>query len=482
MARKYITTSIVYTNTPPHIGFALELIQADAIARFWRAQGHDVRFGTGTDEHGTNIYRAAQVAGVPTQDFVDEIAGKVKDLADKLNISYNQFIRTSDRAHHWPAAEKLWRAIVASGDLYKKKYEGLYCVGHEAFIRSSDLVDGKCPLHAKAPELVSEENWFFKITKYRDQVRELIESGKMEIMPKSRASEILNLLDDIEDVSFSRPSDQLPWGIPAPDDPTQTMYVWADALTNYLSGLGYGTDNAQMDFWPADIHLVGKDIVRFHAIIWPAMLLSAGLKIPRRIAVHGFITVDGKKMSKTIGNVIDPFDILAKWPMDVVRYFMLREIQSTDDSDFALERLKERYDGELANGLGNLVQRVAVLMARAGDKIQQEGDLEATEASLVRVLDDTTYNEAFESFRLHDVVGAIWEKIGIANAYINTKGPWKQDDAACANTLAVLVEMIKHIAVLLAPIMPETAEKIAVLYGAEIKKAPEPLFPKDIVG
>jgi len=481
MARKYITTSIAYTNASPHIGFALELVQADAIARFWRAQGHDVRFGTGTDEHGTNIYRAAQSRGIPTQDFVDEIAGKVKDLADKLNISYNQFVRTSDRVHHWPAAEKLWRAMVASGDLYKKKYEGLYCVGHEAFIRPSDLIDDKCPLHGKEPELVSEENWFFKITKYRNQVRELIESGKMEIIPSSRKDELLNLLTDIEDVSFSRPSGQLPWGIEVPDDSSQTMYVWADALTNYLSGLGYGTDDAQMDFWPADIHLVGKDIVRFHAIIWPAMLLSAGLKTPRRIAVHGFITVDGKKMSKTMGNVIDPFDILAKWPTDVVRYFLLREIQSVDDSDFSSERLKERYEGELANGLGNLVQRVAVLLTRADDKMQQEGNLEATEASLERVLGDNSYNEAFESFRLHDVVGAIWEKIDIANAYINTKEPWKQDDVARVNTLAVLVEMIKHIAVLLAPIMPETAEKIAKLYGAEIKKAPKPLFPKDIV-
>ena len=245
-------------------------------------------------------------------------------------------MRTSDRVRHWPAAQKLWRAMAEKGDIYKKSYEGFYCVGHEAFVKQSELIDGLCPLHKSKPELVREENWFFKVTNYTGKIRKMIESDRLRIVPATRKSELLNLLDDAEDVSFSRPSGQLPWGIPVPDDADQTMYVWADALTNYISALGYGTDEAGMAFWPADVHLIGKDIVRFHAIFWPAMLLSAGLELPKSIYVHGFITVNGEKMSKSLGNVINPSELLDRYPADVVRYFMLRELRSTDDSDFSL--------------------------------------------------------------------------------------------------------------------------------------------------
>src|SRR3989344_5873060 len=303
----YITTAILYTNGPPHIGFAFELVLADVLARYHRLLGEDTHFLTGTDEHGSTVVKGAAKAGKSVGVFVDEMASKARELTKFLNISNDDFIRTSDQVRHWPAAKKFWDII--KGDLYKKNYEGLYCVGHEAFMKKSDLVDGVCPLHKTKPEEVKEENWFFKLTKYKKEVKKIIESGEMKIIPETRKQEILNLIDDAEDVSFSRPSKDLKWGIPVPNDETQTMYVWADALTNYISALGYADENPKFEkLWPADVHLVGKDILRFHAMIWPAMLLSAGLPLPKAIYVHGFITVDGEKMSKTIGNVIDPFD------------------------------------------------------------------------------------------------------------------------------------------------------------------------------
>jgi len=489
MARFYITTAIVYTNAAPHIGFALEMVQADAIARYRRMEGDDVRFLTGTDEHGTKIMRSAADAGLPTQQFVDGIAAQVGDLAARLNISYSDFIRTSDRVRHWPAAQRLWRSMTESGDIYKKSYEGFYCVGHEAFVKQSELVDGLCPLHKTTPERIEEENWFFRLTKYTARIRELIETGRMRIVPESRASEILNLLADAEDVSFSRPSAQLPWGIPVPGDESQTMYVWADALTNYISALGYGTDQEGMAFWPADVHLIGKDITRFHAIFWPAMLMSVGLEVPKNIYVHGFITVDGEKMSKSLGNVINPFELLDQYKPDIVRYFMLRELQSTDDSDFSYKNLEHRYNSDLANGLGNLVQRVVTLIdAKLGGSVRYEASWKETEPQLAAVLDDTDYHRAFEQFRLHDASAAVWAKIGLANAYFNDREPWKQEGDAQRTTLGVAAAMVAHIARLLEPFMPTTAVTIATTLGAPARewtdglevrvRKGEPLFPR----
>lgn len=473
MARFYITTAIVYTNASPHIGFALELVQADVVARYRRMLGDEVYFLTGTDEHGTKIMRSAQHASMPTQQFVDQIAGKVGELATRLNISNTDFIRTSDQKRHWPAAQKIWRAMSERGDIYKKSYEGYYCIGHEAFIKQSELVDGVCPLHKSKPEIVKEDNWFFRLTKYTDRVRKLLESGDLRIVPESRKEEILNLLNDAEDVSFSRPASQLPWGIPVPDDPTQTMYVWADALTNYISALGYGTDEKNMAFWPADVHLIGKDIIRFHAIFWPAMLLSAGLAVPKSIYVHGFITVDGEKMSKTLGNVIDPFYLLDRYSTEQVRYFMVRELQSTEDGDFSYKALESRYNSDLANGLGNLVQRVATLLeSKMGSKAVYAADLELTEPALGQVLGDTEYHRAFEQFRLHDAAANIWAKIGLANAYLNEKQPWKEDGSEQQKTLTSVAAMIMHIAWMLQPFMPETAQKVAGIFGvSSLKRA-----------
>ena len=359
----YITTAILYTNSKPHLGFAFELIQADVLARYHRLKGEEVYFLTGTDEHGITVSRAAEKLDKTPLELADEVAIQAQDLTQQLNISNDDFIRTSDKSRHWPTVIKFWNQLKENGDLYKKEYEGLYCVGHEAFIKKSELVDGLCPLHKTEPEKVKEENWFFKLTKYKKEIKRAIEEGELNIVPNSRANEIINLIKDAEDVSFSRPVSSLKWGIPVPDDPNQTMYVWADALTNYISALGWGQAGQNFEkFWPADVHIVGKDILRFHAIIWPAMLLSVGLELPKSIYVHGVLNVNGQKMSKTTGNVVDPFSIIEKFGPEVLRYYLLREISSTEDGDFSEEKLIARYNGDLANGLGNLISRIITLV------------------------------------------------------------------------------------------------------------------------
>lgn len=486
--RFYITTSIMYTNAQPHIGFVLELLQADVIARYRRMMGDEVRFLTGTDEHGIKIARAAEAAGMEPQMFVDEISAQVQALIEQLNVSNDDFIRTTDRERHWPSVEKIWVKLADNDDLYKKEYEGFYCVGHEAFIKPSELEDGRCPLHKVPAERIKEENWFFRLTKYKDKVRELIESGKLAIVPESRKKELLNLLDDAEDVSFSRPKSQLSWGIPVPNDPEQTMYVWADALTNYISALDFAHNSeAFTSFWPANVHLVGKDISRFHAMIWPAMLLSAGLEVPKAVYIHGFINVDGQKMSKSLGNVINPGELLAKYDREIVRYYLLREMQSTEDSDFSWENLEQRYNSDLANGLGNLVQRVATLISKVAS-LQYDTQSVDSEA-LATIQDDTRYHDAMSQFRLHEATAEVWSKIGAVNAFINLHEPWKQQESDRDTTLLTVVAMIHHITHLLRPFMPETSEKIGrvlglpqekeVAQGIDLQVSPgAPLFPR----
>lgn len=486
----YITTSIMYTNGPPHIGFVLELLQADAIARYRRMMGDEVRFLTGTDEHGTKVARTAEAAGMEPQLFVDDIAAQVRSLAEKLNISNTDFIRTTDRERHWPSVRKLWKTLAENGDLYKKEYKGYYCVGHEAFMKPSELEDGRCPLHKTPTELIKEENWFFRLTKYKDDVKELIESGKLSILPSVRIKELLNLLDDAEDVSFSRPKSQLSWGIPVPDDPEQVMYVWADALTNYISALDFDHNSEVFnDFWPADVHLVGKDILRFHAMIWPAMLLSAGLDTPKAIYVHGFINVEGQKMSKSLGNVIEPAVLLEKHSLDVVRYYLLREIPSTDDGDFSWQNIERRYESELANSLGNLVQRLSKLISATEEQLVYHADM--TDEEALKGLDvwEEAYHRAMNEFRIHDAVGRVWSGIDAANAYLNLYEPWKQKGTEKERTLLTVSALVTRVTWLLQPFMPETAEKIFSILGIDagrdiaentviVASPGSPLFPK----
>ena len=474
----YITTPIFYVNDKPHIGHAYTSIAADAIARWGRLRGWETFFLTGTDEHGTKVARSAEAAGKPVDEFVDGIAETFKSLKDTLDLSWDKFIRTSDKKEHWPGAQALWRKLEESGDIYEGEYKGLYCVGCEAFIKEKDLVNGLCPDHKKEPELIEEKNLFFRLSKYAPEIKKAIESGELDIQPESRRNEILALIDGgLEDVSFSRPKEKLSWGIPVPGHEDQTMYVWCDALTNYISAVGYGRNEKEFKkWWPADIHVLGKDILRFHAAIWPGMLLSAGLPLPKHIFVHGFITSEGNKMSKSIGNVIDPVELVEKYGSDVLRYYLLREIPSNEDGDFSIKRFEERYNSDLANGLGNFASRVSTL-GENRDFTGFEVDGEIVEEV------NKTVKEAAESankFRLHETVARVWALIQYGDGYVNEHKPWENKDEQIIFNLVFLLHSIAN---LVKPIVPKASAKIESAIELEdgkivsVKKV-ENLFPR----
>lgn len=463
----YITTAIDYVNGLPHIGHALEKVQADVLARYHRQKGDEVFFLTGTDEHGAKVVRAAEAAGKTPQEFTDEISARFKALKEALNLSWDDFIRTTDKERHWPGVNLMWHKLVQSGDIYKKKYRGLYCVGHEAFVTEKDLVDGKCGDHDAQPEVIEEENYFFKLSKYSKEIKSRIQNREFRILPETRANEVLALIEGpgLEDVSFSRPRKDLSWGIPVPDDSTQTVYVWGDALTNYLSAMGYGrhAGNRQpatsyQKWWPADIQIIGKDILRFHAAIWPGMLLSAGLPLPKQLLVHGFVTVDGRKMSKTLGNVVDPFELVKKYGTDAVRYYLLKEIPSGEDGDFGYKKFEQVYNGELANGLGNFAARVLGVARKLGKikvdfkdvENQVEEKIAATRKAVEQKLDD---------FRIHEAVFAINDLISFGDKYVNDNKVWEYDDSKFRPVVNLIV-ILDNVAGLLLPFLPETADKI----------------------
>ena len=492
MNKFYITTSIAYTNSLPHVGYALELIQADVLARYNKLLGKEVFFLTGTDEHGRKNAEAAEKLGKDPQQFVDEIASQFQKLTGIFNISNDDFIRTTDQKRHWPTAQKVWNKIVEAGDLYKAKYKGLYCVGHEAFVKPGELESGKCPLHDQEPQVIEEENWFFRLSKYKNDVKNLLTRGDLKILPENKTKEVLAMLEDLEDISFSRPSKDLSWGVPVPNDPDSTFYVWVEALINYLSGVEYAVESEKYKkFWPADGHLIGKDIVKFHAIYWPAILSSAGLPLPKAIYIHGFITVEGQKMSKTIGNVVDPFKLVKKYGVDPVRYYLLREIPSNEDGDFSIKKLEDRYNGDLANNLGNLVSRVAKLIQTKSDNklIFEQKFLEKDVEDKINET-KKNYVKAIEEFRLHEALGKLWELLTFANVYIDQKKPWTETDpASLQKTLTGALTIIIYSASLLKPFLPETAEKIYQGFGADFDVKDwegyhfklilsEPLFPR----
>ncbi len=467
MKKTYITTSIAYTNAPPHIGFALELVQADVMARHYRSQGRDVFFLTGTDEHGIKINLKAQEEKKKVEEFTDQISGQFQELTRKLNVSNDDFIRTTDQEKHWPGVFKMWQAI--KKDIYLKKYQGLYCVGCETFLMKKDLIDGKCIYHQKEPEIVQEENYFFRLSKYADSIKEKIENDSIKIIPEKRKNETLSFLKQgLKDVSFSRPKEKVVWGIPLPEDPSHLIYCWADALTNYLSALGYGRNNDYQDFWPADIHFIGKDIFKFHALIWPGMLLSAGLDLPKKIFIHGFITVNGQKMSKSLNNVINPLDLIEKYGADAFRHYFLSEISPTEDGDFSEEKFKARYNADLAGGIGNLLARVVVLSKEVDIK-------KATEEIIERVKETEEKRISFlEEFKFNSCLAEIYSLIKFADQYIEKNKPWqkKEDSAQVVSNLTFIV---KEIARMINPFMPETSEKM--LQQIESRKS-EILFKK----
>lgn len=471
MKRKfYITTSIAYTNAPPHLGFALELVQADVLARYHRLLGEEVFFLTGTDEHGAKIVRAAREARTPVASFVRENAMKFRKLARVLGISNDGFIRTTDRSRHWPAVAKVWQKLERQGDIYKKIYRGLYCVGHEAFITKKDLREGKCVLHGKRPEHIEEENYFFRLSNYTRQIQKMISSDTFRIVPPARKNEILSFMKrGFEDVSFSRPRKDLAWGIPVPGDSSQTIYVWADALTNYLSALGYAQRSKQfLRFWPADVQCIGKDIVKFHAGIWPGMLLSLGLPLPKTLFVHGFITVGGRKMSKSLGNVVDPFGLVEKYGADAVRYYLLREIPPTEDGDFTIQKFEERYHADLAKGLGNLVARVGALALKC--KMQNTKYKMTNQSAKFLYRARKNYQQSLDEFRFHEALEAIWDVISWCDRYIDKERPWEtqNQNSKIKNQKVIynLLFMLAHIGSMLQPFLPETSEKIFRQLGA----------------
>ena len=497
----FITTSIAYANAAPHIGHAYEIALTDIIARYKRMRGFEIFFLTGTDEHGDKILRAAKDAGKAPQVFVDENAKKFEALYQSLAISYDYFIRTSDKKNHWPGAQALWQKLLVSNDLYKGVYKGLYCLGCEAFITEKELIDGKCPNHNTVPETIEEENYFFRLSKYGSAIQKAIESRELNIVPESRAHEVLSMIKEgVRDISFSRPERDVLWGIPVPNDQKQMMYVWCDALSNYISALGYGrTDNEKFKrFWPADMHMIGKDILRFHAGIWIAMLLAAKLPLPKAIYVHGYITSEGQKMSKSLGNVVDPFEVGTKYGVEPLRYYLLREIPTTDDGDFSTARFEAIYDGELANNLGNLTSRVLTMNEKySGGKVPP---VVRDDEVVNKVLSTwKEYQAHMNDFNLKAAAESVFALLTFVNHYIDVNKPWelaKKDPTKVLGILYHLLEILRHVSLMLTPFLPETAKKIKdalnfegeKLYpdnigwgilkeGTTIKKI-EPLFPR----
>lgn len=470
MGKFYITTTTPYVNAKPHIGFAMEIVRADAIARTHAILGDEVFFNTGTDEHGQKIYNEALNAGQTPQEYVDEWAVKFDKLKKYLNLSYNNFIRTTD-AHHIKAAQEFWRRCDAYGDIYKKKYQIKYCVGCELEKTDSELVEGKCPLHLKQElEIRDEENYFFRFSKYQGELLKLYEEGKSFVVPNFRQKEIREFVaKDLQDFSISRIKAKMPWGIDIPNDPEQVMYVWFDALINYISALGWPEDEKRFNsFWPG-VQIAGKDNLRQQTAMWQAMLMSAGLPTSKQIFIEGFVTGEGGiKMSKSLGNVIDPIEYVEKYGTDAVRYYILAKFSSYEDSPISQKLFEEAYNSDLANGVGNLVARVSTMA--------QNMNLRIYESKNIRIGDEVV--QATDNWDFNGAMAYIWKKIKEADTLINEREVWKLKGKEKEKELTDLVNRLRQIGTDLSPFLPETAEKILKIFaGPEIKKS-EILFPR----
>ena len=461
MNRHYITTAIDYPNAAPHMGHVLEKVLADVIARYSRLQGREVRFQIGLDEHGSKIAKKAHEEGLTPQQLVDRNAEYFLSLFKRLNISSTHFIRTTDQATHWPTVIELWNRLVQTNRLEKRTYTGLYCSGCERFITQKELVDGNCPDHNRPPEEISEENYFFKLSEDGDWLKEILTSKEFEIIPAFRAPEVLSLIEQgLHDVSFSRETKHLSWGVPVPDDNNQVMYVWCDALTNYISGLKLLTNDAESKWWGSDsrtTHVIGKDIARFHALIWPAMLKHADVQIPNELLIHGFLTLNGQKMSKSLGNVLDPIETLDKYGTDPVRFYLCHEVPVGRDGDFTDKRFIELYDAHLRNNLGNLLNRVLVMLNKLGSSLQIPA-----ESTLKAVVEQswTTYHQSMDQYEIHRALQTTVELMSHGNKYINDQEPWKKDDEQKLHILSELAELLRHVALQLLPFIPAAAEEI----------------------
>lgn len=470
----YITAAIPYVNARPHVGHALEFVQTDTVARFHRLLGDDVCTLSGGDENALKNVQAAESAKEPVQDFVDKNTNIFFELTSKLNCQFDIWQKGSDLNHH-KASQKLWRLVTENNldDIYEKEYEGLYCVGCEAFYTQDELNEnGVCPEHPGKPlEKIKEKNYFFRLSKYQEKLIEIIDKEEIKIWPSHRKNEILQFIKQgLEDISISRSNDRAKnWGVPVPGDNTQRMYVWFDALNIYQSGVGFGWDEEKYNkYWPADLHVIGKGILRFHAIYWPAFLLSANLKLPKAIFVHDYFTVNGQKMSKTVGNVVDPTEMINKYGADALRYYFLAKFSPFNDGDFSEEKLKEVYNADLANGLGNLVSRVA--------KLAEINNL-STETVIHH---DEIYPFVFNSikkYRFDKAIESIWEVVKRNDALISSTKLWEHTSKKL-NVLEECVEEILWIAYNLQPFLPETAERILKQFSQKKIKSADPLFPR----
>jgi methionyl-tRNA synthetase len=475
MSNFFVTTSIPYVNGEPHLGHAMEFVMADVLARYARQNGDTVIYSTGTDEHGGKIAEKAVELGLEPKIFVDQMSEHFKALASKLDITNDRFIRTTDESHE-QRAQLIWKAL--EKDLYKSKYVGWYCVGDEAYFTETEVKANKgiCPNHNRPYEKIEEENYFFKLSSYSDRILSAIEDGSFVILPESRKNEILSVIKGgLDDISVSRPKEKIGWGIDVPGDGNQSMYVWFEALMNYITVLGYPEHQDFKDFWPANIQVIGKDIIRFHAAIWPAMLLSLGLELPKTLYVHGFVNVDGKKMSKSLGNFVSPNDIIDKFGADAFRYYFLRHIPSYGDGDFSWEKFEVAYNSELANELGNAVQRTLAMIQKY-------------QAGVIGTIpeaphDISQYEQAMSRCKFDRALDEVWEQVRGLNQYIDETKPWQiakeKDIDHLREVLAYQAGSLLQIANLVEPFLPSTATKIKAIFEEGVIRPIEgTLFPK----
>ena len=476
----YVTTAIPYVNGKPHIGNALDYLLADIWARYQRMNGHEVVFQVGTDEHGNKIAAKASELGLYPQDYTDSMYGNFEELMKKVDATYTHFVRTTDE-YHVAAVQYIWQQLQPY--IYKGTYEGWYCQGCESFVTDKEATanNGVCPDHNTPYQRLSEDNYYLRTSEFTSRIRQAIETGKMKIVPEFRKREFLEMLKDgIPDVSISRPKRNLSWGVPVPGDPDQVMYVWLDALSNYITVIGYPTNPQWREVWPADVQVIGKDILRFHAGIWPAMLLGLGLDLPRVLLVHGHVNVGGTKMSKSLGNVVDPNQVINEYGVDAFRYYFARHIPTQDDGDFTWEKFEQAYNGELGNDFGNLVQRVASMITRyqagvIGD-ITRRGEH-----------DMQPYRQVMAELSFDRALDEVWVMIRSLNKYLENVKPWEiardrdtNPDASAhlSEVLAYSAGTLLQIADLLAPVMPSTSEAVHKLFGSGVVQPAQPLFPK----